>query len=548
MKNDGLAPPHRAPLLWLCLPFAAGIATADALLRTMPGSLWAGVALVSATGLLWARHAKLEIGMRLGLLLTMCATGALHYTVTRDRLPEWDQLPDREIIFSIRVERVWSSSADGRLYNFLGRLTDVNHPAAELNNQWTHVQLRRPQDPAAGLERGATLRLIGRVVPLREDNAYRFDQYLEEQGLNFRVRQARWLGNLAPPSAYAQAREALKHHAGSTLSAGLEQHPDLAGALRAMLLGERHELSDNAKTLFMRSGTMHLFAISGLHIGVIAVTVLVTLRLLRLPRGLRFLAGAILLWLYVDLIGRPPSAQRAWLMITCYHAARTLRAPGNPLSAIAASALLVLLIDPRQLFSAGFQMSYAIVFALLIHGVPLGEQWQRRVRPWRDLPTASLAWWQRSTQAGVKGLMMAAALTWTASLIGLLTSIAFFGWFTPLAFYANVLLVPLAGGVVAAGFAAIVLGWLGLANVALLFNHAAAVVLVIMRTGLELGLGNTGSVPAEFAVPLWGQACMLTVLMSMAFVRERVPPDSRWFGGIPALVALLGLVIGLLLP
>jgi competence protein ComEC len=295
----------------------------------------------------------------------------------------------------------------------------------------------------------------------------------------------------------------------------------------------------------MRSGTMHLFAISGLHIGVIAATLLGVLRLSQIPPVLRFVLGAGLLWAYVDLIGQTPSALRAWLMITCWHAARVWRAPGNPLAAIATSALLVLLLDPMQLFSAGFQMSYAIVFALLIHGLPLGEHWQGLIRPWRDLPVASLSPGQRMLQAVVAKVLVAAAFTWTASLIGLITSVAYFNWFTPLAFYANIVLVPLAGGVVAAGFAAIILGVSGLGPLALLFNHAAALLLVIMQGCLNLGLGNTGSVPATFFISVWGPLGIMAVLVSMALARELVRPESRWHWWTPTVVSLLVLVIGL---
>src|SRR5690606_8486486 len=108
----------------------------------------------------------------------------------------------------------------------------------------------------------------------------------------------------------------------------------------------------------------------------------------RLPRGAAFLLGTAILWTYVDITGGTPSAVRAFWMVTCLLGARQIRAPSNSLAALAASALVVLVIDPHQLFSASFQMSYGIVAALLLYGVPLQERWLARWQPWATLPKA----------------------------------------------------------------------------------------------------------------------------------------------------------------
>jgi competence protein ComEC len=257
----------------------------------------------------------------------------------------------------------------------------------DLLGQSIQVRMRRPQHNPKVVQRGAILRVIGQLQPLPAAlPGDSFISYLIDSGHNFRLRQARWLGTVTQPSRYAQLRQRLKLRASKILSNDLEHHPDIVGALRAMLLGEKHALPPYAHNLFLRSGTMHLFAISGLHIGIIALTINGALRLVRIPRFAAFVIGSAILLGYVDLIGLTPSAIRAWIMITCFHGARVLRAPPNSVAAISASAMIVLLIDPMQLFSAGFQMSYSIVFMLLLYGVPLADFCQERFRPWRDLP------------------------------------------------------------------------------------------------------------------------------------------------------------------
>lgn len=544
MHAPGPTGSERAPLLWLILPMVGGITLASLGDASLPRWPWYGlVAIGGATVLATWRNGGWP--WQFGMMLAGLSLGALHHEHHRQTLPDWTTLPDREVQVEVTVDRVFESAYSARSFSFGGKVTSALDPSAEIIGQKVHVQLRRPADPGAALARGAELRLIGQLTALSRETDSDFAQYLAESGYNFRIRQARWLANTAEPSAYARVRDALRARAAVILARGLDDHPALVGAMQAMLLGQRHELSDDAKSLFMRSGTMHLFAISGLHIGVIAAALHGTLRVMRLSRFAAFVVGSLFLLGYVDLIGQTPSAVRAWLMITCFLGSRICRAPGNPVAAIAASALLVLLLDPLQLFSAGFQMSYAIVFALLLHGIPLGEHWQTLIRPWRDLPGASLAGWQRQLQTGTEGVLTAAALTWSASLIGILSGVAFFGWFTPMAFYANLLLVPMAMFVISGGFVSILCGLAGIGPWALWFNHAAAMTLWIMREALQWGLGNAASRPAEFITSWWGQTGMALVLATMVLVRERTRPSNRWRWWGPPLVTVLWLVIGL---
>ena len=101
----------------------------------------------------------------------------------------------------------------------------------------------------------------------------------------------------------------------------------------------------------MRSGSMHLFAISGLNIGVIAIALNALLALGRVTRGPRFVLAATLLWVFVDITGASPSAVRAWLMATFLQAAFVFGRPGNVLAALAASAAASVAVAPLQVFT-----------------------------------------------------------------------------------------------------------------------------------------------------------------------------------------------------
>ena len=483
------------------------------------------------------------------MLLGLFGAGSLHYTVHRQHLPAWNSLPEREVEVNVEITRLFGGSETDRFQTFLGYITAARAPVGDLLGQSIQVRMRRPQHNPKVVQRGATLRVVGQLQPLppvaRGDS---FVAYLVDSGHNFRLRQARWLETVEEPSRYAQNRLRLKKRASQILSADLEHHPEIVGALRAMLLGEKHTLPEHARSLFLRSGTMHLFAISGLHIGIIALTINGALRLIRIPRTAAFIVGSMILLGYVDLIGLTPSAIRAWIMITCFHGARVLRAPPNSVAAISASAMIVLLIDPMQLFSAGFQMSYSIVFMLLLYGVPLADFCQERFRPWRDLPRASLRSFQRFLQDRLESVIAAIALTWSASLIGAIAGVGIFGWFSPFAAMANLLLVPIAWWVINGGFGSIIVGFLGITPIALLLNHAAGMSLWIMFRLLEGPLSFTGGFEAQFRTDWWCEGGMIAVLVTTVATHEWRNNSQLWRWWAPTGITVLWLVMGLRLP
>ena len=213
--------------------------------------------------------------------------------------------------------------------------------------------------------------------------------------------------------------------------------PALTAIYRAMMLGFKKELTDEQDSLFIHSGTMHLFAINGLHIGVVALALHSLLGLARCPRALAALIVLAILWLDVDTTGASPSAVRAFLLIACFELGFLLRLPGNPVSALSVAALLVLIIDPMTLFSASFQMSYGVVLAILCFGLPLGERLRAAWKPFSSIPEITWTWKHRAVARGLEWLSSAVAIGLAAALVSAISGIEFFQTFAPGAFVAN---------------------------------------------------------------------------------------------------------------
>jgi competence protein ComEC len=273
---------------------------------------------------------------------------------------------------------------------------------------------------------------------------------------------------------------------------------------------------------------MHLFAINGLHIGVVALALHALLAVLRCPRPIAALITLGVLWLDVDTTGASPSAVRAFLLVVGYETAFVLRRPINGLAALSAAALVVLLVDPMALFSASFQMSYGVVLAILCFGLPLSEWLERTFAPFRDVPPVTWTWRQKAWAAMLRWLWPVLGIGLSAALVSAITGPAFFKTFAPAGFFANLLLVPLAMFVIMAGFASVCAGVLGATALGVLFNHAAMVLLVIIdgaiRHGVVIPAGwwQAGwRVPAAAPLALAGLLAILVTGYLLQWRRER---------------------------
>ncbi|QYM78286.1 ComEC/Rec2 family competence protein [Horticoccus luteus] len=534
---------QRAPLLWLVLPFAAGLAVEKARdLAPLPW-LFAGAATGTVLALVALRRG--DRGWSVALMVTLFFAGAASYTLHRARLPAWDHLPPREATVTVRIDRVFAPKFPNRV-SALATVTATSEPLRELAGQRVYCGFTIGKNEAPPL-RSAEVEIIGVIETLpRNPPANTFDGYLANAGLNFRLTRGRLLREVRAAGAYPRFRARAEERFKKILGTGVaDRQPALTAVLRAMMLGEKQELSDEQDALFMQSGTMHLFAISGLHIGVIALSLQLLLGLLRLPRLVAFSACLVALSLYVDITGAAPSAVRALLMVALWRAAALLRLPDNSLAALTTSALVVLLIAPMQLFSASFQMSYAILAALLLLGRPLAEHWQASWQPFRHLPEVTWSKAQRAITAGWRWLATIVAFGVASSLVSTVTGVLFFGLFTPGALVANLVCIPTAMVIIVGGFASLVSGLLGVAAWSALFNHAALTLLTLLDGAIRLWVKAPGVwQSAAFAEPWIGNVALAGLLLALLW---GYATDWRWRRGgwlPPFVVAGLALALG----
>ncbi len=180
-----------------------------------------------------------------------------------------------------------------------------------------------------------------------------------------------------------------------TLSAGLPNEDESLHLLWAMALGWTTALTDEVSEPFMRSGTMHIFAISGLHIALIAGILVSLLRVLRIPRSLCGWLVIPLIWFYTAATGWQSSAIRSTIMMSVIIVGWAIKRPSDLLNSLAAAGFIILLWDPQQLFQASFQLSFFVVLSIALLMPPIERLRQRLLQPDPLLPPELRPRWRR---------------------------------------------------------------------------------------------------------------------------------------------------------
>ncbi len=138
--------------------------------------------------------------------------------------------------------------------------------------------------------------------------------------------------------------------------------------LSALTLGYKRELDPETKRIFSASGASHVLAVSGLHVGIVFWLISLLFGFMQKQKTGRVLFMIIsisTLWFYAFITGLSPSVMRASAMFSIFVIGENLNRKSNIYNSLSASAFILLLINPINLFDIGFQLSYAAVFGIV---------------------------------------------------------------------------------------------------------------------------------------------------------------------------------------
>ncbi|WP_229719289.1 ComEC/Rec2 family competence protein [Winogradskyella schleiferi] len=227
------------------------------------------------------------------------------------------------------------------------------------------------------------------------------------------------------------------------IEAGFEK--EALSIMNALLLGQRQTIDKSIYNNYVNSGTIHILAVSGLHVGIILwILNFIFSPLLYLKHG-NFIRPFILvtiLWSFAIIAGLSPSVTRAVSMFSIISIAMHLKRRTNIYNTLVISAFVILLVEPAFLFAVGFQMSYLAVLGIVSVQPIIYKLWQPKYwildKPWQIF-TVTLA-----AQLGVVPI-----------------SLFYFHQFPGLFFISNLVVIPFLGLILGFGLLVIAFALLG---------------------------------------------------------------------------------------
>ncbi len=263
---------------------------------------------------------------------------------------------------------------------------------------------------------------------------------LSAKGQNFAVLES-GLGNAVARAAY-KVRERVRSFIASNLPR------DEADFLIAILLGLRQDLDVELNDVFMKTGTVHLLAISGLNVGLLVFLVMLILTVLRVPKKVNILLTICFLVFYAVLTNGTASVVRAAIMSIAILLGLLMGRQIFLWNSLGLAAVIILAFDPNAFFDIGFQLSFLSVISVIY----LTPKLEALFGYDRKLAVPFMSRWKRYL---LEGLIVSLA-AW----IGVLPFVLYyFNIVTPVSVVANLFAVPLSFLITAASMPFIIFGY-----------------------------------------------------------------------------------------
>src|SRR5207302_1912350 len=325
---------------------------------------------------------------------------------------------------------------------------------------------------------GDEVALFGTFQPIeRPQNPGEFDMraYLARRDVKnlFIVRYPENGRILAPGSGFSVLRAAARSREWMQriLSRDLEDSPDVVGLICGTALGLRHQTRDDIEEPFQQTGTLHLFAVAGLHVGIVARLLWTLAMVMRLPRKPATALIIPLLFFYAAITGLHTASVRAAVMSALLLGGIFFDRKVLALNSLAAAAFLILLFDSNQLFTSGFQLSFAVVGTIVLLADPMFVRLARIVAPDPFIPRVLLS---RPQRIGI-GVGRNLARGVSVSLAAWIGSLPLIYWYfylvTPVSLVANLAVVPIAYFVLALEMLSLIAAPIS-SGLSIIFNNA----------------------------------------------------------------------------
>lgn len=351
------------------------------------------------------------------------------------------------------------------------------------------------------------VRILGELkIPQGQSNPGGFDyaHYLKTQGIYATLTSKRLetLPHSSSGNPFLSMIFALRKHL--IRSSEIHLSPEFSSVLNGILFGERNSIAGAVRDDFERTGTVHVLATAGLHVGIVAGLLLALFQGCRFSRRKAIFLTMGGLILYAFLAEGRPAVIRAVVIASVYLFARIVEREPDWWNAVAFAALILLILNPFSLMEAGFQLSFATVITLVLF-MPSCLVWIRKIK--KKIPDETRT--QKAIRPILGYILTCFAVSFMAQ-AGTFPLIAvYFNSVSLTSVFANLMVVPLITPILALGFTSAFLGAihpiLSVPIVEMLKVLLKAVVIFVQFWGgVEGGVINTPSPPAWLVFAYYG--------------------------------------------
>lgn len=378
---------REAPLVRACIPFCMGIALCEYSSYPIPFGDWLLLTLACLLILLALFRQSYRYRWLFGSLISIfLALGAYQWTWWRQdihQITHFSKLTSEVT----RLEGVIASEPDtGNTTKFVLKVQMAGGDTLRVCSGNLLVRIEKDSSviPPKYGDVIVIRSKIQSIDPPQNPKAFDYRQYLHYQNIHFKafVKKGDWQvrghGKANPLMALAYR---LRQSLVSTLQRYLKSDNEYAvGA--ALLLGYRTALNEDLQTAYQQTGSMHLLAVSGMHVGLIYAGLFFLFKYIRIRhpawKTIQLLLLLLAVWGFTLLTGASASVMRAAAMFSFFIVGRSFKRFINAYNLMAASILCLLILDPYILFDPGGQLSYLAVAGILYFHPRLYRLWLPR--------------------------------------------------------------------------------------------------------------------------------------------------------------------------
>ncbi len=213
------------------------------------------------------------------------------------------------------------------------------------------------------------------------------------------------------------------------------------GLIKALIIGDQNSVPAYQENNFQRTGTIHILSVSGLHLVLVLGIFFWIFSILKITGNRRTIPLMVITLFYMGLTGFNTPVIRSGIMVLVFLGADLFKRKSNSLNSLALAALVILLYNPNELFSVGFQLSFICVLSMVMFYPEI-----MRIFPKEDeslLAVIPQTWPEKIWRAVKWYIFKGVAVSISAWIGSMILVLAYFNIITPVFLPANLILSPL---------------------------------------------------------------------------------------------------------